>query len=1106
LINKPKGSIEGCFMKVVRHFTAMSGDPYNGIAFVPRTSKITKANGEVVFEMKDIIVPDSWSQVAVDILAQKYFRRRGVGSESGGETDARQVFHRLAGCWREWGTNHGYFDSTDDADAYYDEMCNMLARQVGAPNSPQWFNTGLNFAYGIQGPAQGHFYVDPVTGETKRASNAYERPQPHACFIQSVNDDLVGEGGIMDLWTREARLFKYGSGTGSNFSRIRGTDEPLSGGGKSSGLMSFLAVGDKAAGAIKSGGTTRRAAKMIVLDIDHPDVEAFIGLKVKEERKVAMLVAGSALMRKHWDAMCESVESDPKRDADHRVNVQLGERVKSAADDGIPAGFILQCLGRLKDGDFDRDIQDLNTDWEGEAYATVTGMNANNSLRVSNAYMEAAMAGKDWDLTARVGGHVVKTLKADRLWRDIAKAAWACADPGLQFDTTINEWHTCPKGGRINGSNPCSEFMFLDDTACNLASLNLCTFMREDGSFDVASFRHAVRLWTITLEISVLMASYPSERIAELSHLYRPLGLGFANLGAMLMRMGIPYDSEAGRQWCAAISALMTGQSYATSAEMAAAVGPFPAFDANRGDMLRVIRNHWSAAHGGRGYDGLSVVPSALRGDHVQTDLVEAARQAWDDAYAGGEQFGFRNSQVTVLAPTGTIGLLMDCDTTGIEPDFALVKFKKLAGGGYFKIVNQSIPVALVKLGYSASEIEDIIAYVTGITKIDEATPGIKRSELLAAGFTNSEVDRIEREAPNAFDAAYEVPVDELETRGFAKEAIATFISALNGSMTIEGAPHIKDEHLPVFDCANRCGPGGRRFIHPEAHLGMMSMAQPFLSGAISKTVNVPSDTSVKEVANLHETAWRMGLKSIAIYRDASKMSQAISSNLGLLDGDDHRSKVEAVAKALARGVRRKLPTRRGGYTQAATIGGTKMYLRTGEYEDGAIGEIFLDIHREGAAFRSILNCFAIAVSIGLQYGVPLDEFCEAFIFTKFEPSGMVLGNDHVKFANSLIDYIFRELAITYMERYDLAQGDPEIVTRPTSLAPGNLTFDSISANAKRIPVVNRTTGGLAAETARVARERGFTGDICGGCGNSTMVRNGSCLKCNTCGATTGCS
>ncbi|HJU84490.1 MAG TPA: adenosylcobalamin-dependent ribonucleoside-diphosphate reductase, partial [Holophagaceae bacterium] len=951
-------------MKIARHFTKAGKDPLSGITFVPRTSRITKLDGSVVFEAKDVMVPDSWSQVAVDILAQKYFRRKGIDAKNGGESDSRQVFHRLAGCWRHWGETHGYFDTKEDAQAFYDELSYMLAKQMCAPNSPQWFNTGLHYAYGISGPAQGHKYVDPATGEVMDSTSAYERPQPHACFIQSVSDDLVNPGGIMDLWTREARIFKYGSGTGSNFSRIRGAEEPLSGGGRSSGLMSFLAVGDKAAGAIKSGGTTRRAAKMVTLDLDHPDIETFVDWKVIEERKVAMIAAGSLLVKKHWEELCKAVEGHTSKDADPHTNEALKKALARAKKEGVPAAFLTQCLGRLAEGDFDRDLKSYDTSWDGDAYYTVGGMNSNNSVRVPDPFMRALEMDGDWELKRRVDGKTSKKLRAKDLWHKVNYAAWACADPGLQFDTTINDWHTCPEDGRINASNPCSEYMFLDDTACNLASLNLCTFLTDDGGFDLEGYRHAIRLWTVVLEISVLMAQFPSEAIAKLSYEFRTLGLGYANLGAMLMRMGIPYDSVEGTQWCGALTAILTGDAYAASAEMAGQLGPFPGYEKNKKHMLRVIRNHRRTAYNAPDgeYENLSVRPQGLHGQGVPKRILEAARESWDAALALGEKHGYRNAQTTVLAPTGTIGLLMDCDTTGVEPDFALVKFKKLAGGGYFKLVNSAIPEALMRQGYTPDQIKDIERHVVGWLEITDATPGITRGMLLENGWNEDEIKAIEQKLPVAFDPSYVIDMERLK-KAFVQERIDAFMAALTGTMTVEGAPHLKDEHLPIFDCANKCGRTGKRFIHPMGHLKMMAAAQPFLSGAISKTINLPAESTVKDIAEVYEASWKLMLKAVALYRDGSKMSQAMATNLDLLDGadvltDDSATPVEktpAVAQALVqqmvRVYRRRLPNRRGGYTQSATIGGTKLYLRTGEYEDGALGEIFIDIHKEGAAF-----------------------------------------------------------------------------------------------------------------------------------------------------------
>jgi ribonucleoside-diphosphate reductase alpha chain len=1119
-------------MKISRYFTKDSG-PYDGINFVKRTSRINKLDGNALFENSNVIVPDKWSQVATDILAQKYFRRRGLGKDgTEGETDSRQVFERLTDCWKTWGVKYNYFDTAEDADAFKEELQFMLANQMAAPNSPQWFNTGLFNSYGINGPSQGHYYVDPDSKELKASTSSYERPQPHACFIQSVKDDLVNDGGIMDLWTREARLFKYGSGTGTNFSNIRGANEALSGGGKSSGLMSFLGIGDKAAGAIKSGGTTRRAAKMVILNADHPDIETFIDWKVKEERKVVALAAGSQIMRKHWDRMCKAYEASPSKDPNPYTNEKLKKAIAQAYRDGIAKPFISQCLGRLQNGDTSRDIDIYDTNWDGEAYLTVNGMNSNNSVRLTNDFMDSMKAGGDWNLTSRTDGSVVKTIKSKELWDRIVKAAWFCADPGLQFDTTINEWHTCLNSGRINGSNPCSEYMFLDDSACNLASLNLCSFL-NDGVFNVEAYRHAVRLWTIVLEISVLMAQYPSPTIAQLSYEFRTLGLGYANLGTMLQRLGIPYDSDQGRQWAGAVTAILTGEAYATSAKLAKDHGPFERYEENKEVMLKVIGNHRSAAYNAKtsDYEDLTMPPVGLKIRSLPRPLGAAVKECWDEAWELGKQYGYRNAQVSCLAPTGTIGLIMDCDTTGIEPDFSIVKFKKLAGGGYFKLVNQSLTESLSRLGYKNDEIEGIVEYVVGIRKITEDTPGINLLDLHEKGFTDEMIQKIEKAIPTAFDPSFLFSLATLsdddyralglnpdgketqpllEQLGFTQDAIEKFYLELGGRMTVEGAPGLKTEHYAIFDCANRCGKIGKRFIAPMGHVYMMAATQPFLSGAISKTVNLPAETSMDEIGYIYEEAWKCGLKSIALYRDGSKMSQALATNLDLLDSadillDDEAPKVEktkAIAEGYLRSYRRKLPNRRGGYTQSAQIGTTKIYLRTGEYEDGGLGEIFLDTHREGAAFRSLLNAFAISVSMGLQYGVPLEEFCDAFMFTKFEPAGMVRGNDSIKMAHSIIDYVFRELSITYLGRTDLVQNEEgQEITKPVARTIERGLKEGTVERVAMIPVAR-----MGKNDVTSAKEKGYTGDACVECGNLTLVRNGSCTKCMTCGATGGCS
>ncbi|MDW8351512.1 MAG: adenosylcobalamin-dependent ribonucleoside-diphosphate reductase [Anaerolineae bacterium] len=1639
-------------MKITRRFTRAGESPYADIRFVKRSSVIRNPDGSTVFEMHDIDVPENFSQVATDILAQKYFRKAGVPSatvrvrERGvpawlqrsvpaegaelnhGERDSKQVFNRLAGCWTYWGWKHQYFDSEEDARAFYDELCYMLAKQMAAPNSPQWFNTGLNWAYGITGPSQGHYYVDPRTGKAKRSEDAYTHPQPHACFIQSIEDDLVNEGGIMDLWVREARIFKYGSGTGSNFSKLRAENEPLSGGGKSSGLMSFLKIGDRAAGAIKSGGTTRRAAKMVILDVDHPDIEAFIDWKVIEEQKVAALVTGSKLNNRHLNAImraCHEWEDAATR-FDRKKNAKLAQAIAEARKVLIPQNYIERVIQFAQQGYTSIHFPEYDTDWNSEAYATVSGQNSNNSVRVTNEFMQAVIEDKEWGLIwrteiekAKKEGRAPKPkrmVKARDLWRKIAEAAWHCADPGIQYHTTINEWHTCPADGEIRASNPCSEYMFLDDTACNLASLNLMAFYDQDsGVFDVEAYRHAVRLWTIVLEISVLMAQFPSQRVAELSYEFRTLGLGYANLGALLMVMGVPYDSERGRAICGALTAIMHCHAYATSAEMAKELGPFPGYARNKPHMLRVIRNHRRAAYNAPAseYEGLSITPMGIDPAHCPDYLLKAAREDADRMLALGEQYGYRNAQVTVIAPTGclvagslvatdrglvplgtlgdvngprwqdvdffvqtdagprratkfyvngvaptrkiktacgyeiqgthqhrirvvdaqtgewawkrfadirkgdvvplamntligqpqlvslpplgelrwdderpvrapgrmtpelaelvgyfmsagslcadglrvcvskedadvvqhliglierlfgltcqvelkpgcvevtlrsaalaqwweacgfgklpprghadgahvprvpsavlytnnracyaaflrglfeadgtvaggvpcwstvhaefsqqvkslllalglptttqreatrwgqsyvlrlrnpsyndafkqkigfigmrkrsaiqltdegqsvrydllalpeaalaqapagargrnrvklawlryaaapcvgpqhahaaipdpalepaldfyydvveenadggeqltydlsvpdnvtyiangfvshnTIGLVMDCDTTGIEPDFALVKFKKLAGGGYFKIVNQSVPPALRRLGYSEAQIEDIVKYAVGHGTL-RGCPFINPDSLKARGFTDEALAKVEAALATAFEIQFafnkwtlgedfcknvlgfsdaqlnDYKFNMLQALGFSKAEISAANDYVCGTMTLEGAPHLKAEHLPVFDCANKCGKYGKRFIRPEGHILMMAAAQPFLSGAISKTINLPNESTVEDVANAYMLSWKVGTKANALYRDGSKLSQPLNTSSdeaeeaaaelvseagqGLPVTSQQQQVIEkVVVRYLAK--QRRLPNRRAGYTQKAKIGGQSIFLRTGEYEDGTLGEIFIDMHKEGAGFRSLLNCFAIAVSLGLQYGVPLDEFVDQFIFTKFEPSGVVTGNDHIKMATSVIDYIFRELAITYLGREDLAHVgatsevpepeylEEEVVSErrvsPAQLRlPGRAFHDETAQQNGHVHVqgsegqaprngravaqsVRRASATPTAkaddagrrEKAHQARLKGYEGDPCPECGAWTLVRSGTCLKCDTCGSTTGCS
>jgi ribonucleoside-diphosphate reductase alpha chain len=1232
-------------MRIERRFTTANADRYGSIEFRSATSEIRNPDGSVVFKLDNIAVPATWSQVATDIIAQKYFRKAGVAKalkkveendvpswlwrsvpdekalaklpeneRFGSEMDSRQVFDRLAGTWTYWGWKGGYFDSEEDARTFFDELAYMLATQRVAPNSPQWFNTGLHWAYGIDGPGQGHFYVDPFTHKLVQSKSAYEHPQPHACFIQSVDDDLVNENGIMDLWVREARLFKYGSGTGTNFSKLRGEGEKLSGGGKSSGLMSFLKIGDRAAGAIKSGGTTRRAAKMVVIDIDHPDIEQYINWKVKEEQKVAALVTGSKVVSKHLKAImkaavnCEGGSGDDCFDV--AKNPALKREVRAAKKALVPENYIFRVIQFARQGYTDLEFPIYDTDWDSEAYLTVSGQNSNNSVRVTDDFLRAVENDGDWNLIGRIKGNVTKTLKARDLWEQVGYAAWASADPGIQYHTTINEWHTSPEAGPIVASNPCSEYMFLDDTACNLCSVNLLPYRNADSSFDTAAFEHTVRLWTVVLEISVMMAQFPSRAIAERSFEYRTLGIGYANIGGLLMTSGIPYDSAEGRAIAGAITAIMTGVSYATSAEMAKELGPFKDYKRNAKHMLRVIRNHRNAAHGNaEGYEGLSINPVALDHANIQDEALSVrAKAAWDEALALGEAHGYRNAQVSVIAPTGTIGLVMDCDTTGIEPDFALVKFKKLAGGGYFKIINRAVPPALRTLGYSEDQIAEMEAYAVGHGNMNQA-PAINPTTLKAKGFTDDKIEALNAAMKSAFDIKFvfnqwTLGADFLKSLGVTDEQLNDFsfellpflgfskkdIEAANihvcGAMTLEGAPFLKAEHLPVFDCATPCGKIGKRYLSVESHILMMAAAQPFISGAISKTINMPNDATVEDAKNAYMLSWRLALKANALYRDGSKLSQPLNSSvLAAADDEDEDDVVETIAALPAAAKtevivekiverlreREKMPDRRKGYTQKAVVGGHKVYVRTGEYDDGRLGEIFIDMHKEGAAFRAMMNNFAIAISLGLQYGVPLDEFVEAFTFTRFEPAGMVMGNDSIKNATSILDYIFRELAISYLDRTDLAHVKPEaggvtslggheVDRRSASHAPAPVAADRLVSRgmtrgtvrnqklmlvsdptpqnpvkASQSSLITALKSGTALKqdpnlspsafapaeldpipspppskdegTLRMeAQMKGYTGDQCTECHNFTMVRNGTCLKCDTCGSTTGCS
>jgi ribonucleoside-diphosphate reductase alpha chain len=1492
--------LKAVLMQIERRFT-QGDDPYSELTFVGRSSKITDRDGTVIFACEKVMVPDSWTQVAIDVLAQKYLRKAGVPEHTvavpeegvpdwlqrrvpapettfGAETDSRLVFHRMAGCWTYWGWKTGYFTSEHDANVFYCELCFMLAAQMAAPNSPQWFNTGLHWAYGIDGPAQGHYYFDQATGRVKKSTSAYERPQPHACFIQSIGDNLVNDGGIMDLWMREARLFKYGSGTGTNFSSLRAEGEPLSGGGQSSGVMSFLQIGDRAAGAIRSGGTTRRAAKMVILDVDHPDIERFVTWKALEEQKVANLIVGSRINSDRLTAILQAISEGRKRGSNgnaHKLehNPELVEAVRLARQDHVPEAYIQRAIQLGQQGYTAVTFPVFDTDWQGDGYLTVSGQNSNNSVRVTDEFMRSVEKSQPFPLRYRTSGDVAKTVNAFDLWNEIGFAAWTSGDPGLQFHTTVNDWHTCPKDGPIQGSNPCvvgetlvatlhglkridsllndtatifdgednpsriepafktgvkpvyelktrsgyrlkltadhkvqtvnrgdvmaceltkddlvklsqapsfgtksldsafaeylgcvagdgsfgdnvavtldaqeealadhlasfvtafkadlpdgrsrrevhaaspqgtwriatsathvkenlfpflppftkgpektfkdaiytldqtsvaavlrglfttdgtvanygdksqyvsldlsslgmlrqvqimllsfgiksklyedrragqatallpdgkggvreypvapqhslrisrssrlvfqqeigfmpqsvkrealrqlnasvgcysdrfcdavgsltylgeeevydltepqthhfianglvvhncGEYMFLDDTACNLASLNLLKFL--DDSFKVYDYLHAVRLWTIVLDISVTMAQFPSKAIATKTRDTRTLGLGYANLGALLMSMGTPYDSDEGRGICAAVTAIMTGQAYKTSAEMAALLGVFPSFKRNEKAMMRVIRNHARVATGTRmsglgDWEDLNTPPMTLEQMNCPDELRQMAGQIWLDALGDGQLHGYRNAQVTLLAPTGTIGLVMDCDTTGIEPDFSLVKSKKLAGGGYFKIANRAIPQALRRLGYRDDVVETIVRYAQGTQDLRSSTNGISKADLVAAGFSVKMIDRIEAALPGAFAlraafAPWTVGEDDIETHlgipkseqeaagfdllaavGFEPARITKADLEICGRLTVEGAPHLKEEHLAVFDCASKCGKYGKRYIAPEGHIRMMAAAQPFLSGAISKTVNLPHSASVQDIKDAYWLSWTLGIKGIALYRDGSKLSQPLTARVAELPVDmpSVEEQTEQVVRYIAE--RRKLPNRANGFRQKAKIGGQSVYLHTGEYEDGSLGEIFIDLAREGAAFRSIMNCFAIAVSLGLQHGVPLEEFTDAFVYTKFEPAGMVQGSPHVKTTTSIIDYIFRELAVTYLGRHELAHVKPEETAPSTS---GGMVSSS---------------AGLGGSVSSV--EQGYDGEACTTCGHMTLRRTGTCTVCDTCGTSGGCS
>lgn len=1195
LSNRIEENIGQKGLKIKRYYTKGKSDNiYEGINFEVRTSKIVNTDGTVVFENNQVEVPTTWSQVATDILAQKYFRRKGVPQKDsdgniilddednpvlGSEKSIKEVAHRLAGAWRYWGEQYGYFNRKSDAQAFEDEVKWMIVNQVAVPNSPQWFNTGLAWAYGITGKPDGHYFVNPQTEDVELAPDSYTRPQPHACFIQNIEDNLMNDDGIFSLVTKEARLFKYGSGTGTNFSKLRGAGEPLSGGGSSSGVMSFLNILDAGAGAILSGGTTRRAAKMVILDADHPEIFEFINWKVKEEQKVASLVTGSYINRQF---LTKIVASAYKDGIDPAKNPELKSIIKEAKSLFVPLNYIKRVLMMVENGlkPEDFNYQVFDTDFRSEAYRTVGGQNSNNTVRVTNEFMKIVEEDKDWNLINRVDGKVFKTVKARELWKAIKYAAWSSADPGIQFHTTVNEWHTCPKDGEIRGSNPCSEYMFLDETACNLYQINLGRFYDDTtGEFDIEGFKHVVRLSTIILEVSVLMAQLPSKTMAIGTYNYRTLGLGFANLGSVLMRMGLPYEGEEGYAFTGAISAIMTGESYATSAEMAAILGTFKMYPQNKEDMLKVIRNHRRAAYNSNKeeYEGLTIYPVGLNPKYTDKKLLESAKVSWDFALELGKKFGYRNAQTTAIAPTGTTGLVMDCDTTGLEPDFALVKFKKLVGGGYFKIINKSIEPALKKLGYSPNEIEEIVKYAIGHQTLINA-PAINHATLKSKGFTDEILQKVEAVLPTLFELKYgfgewiigrefmlntlRVPEDKisnpdfnlLEFIGYTKEEINSAHEYVCGTMTVEGAPYLKNEHLSVFDCANKCGEKGKRFISYDGHIMQMAAAQPFISGAISKTINMPEEASEEEIGVAYQKSWKLMLKANAIYRDGSKLSQPLNTGASsdsvyakLFDfsNDELDTKLtpalvsKSIEKSIQKPSRHVPPLERHSITHKFTVGGHTGYITVGLYENGNPCEIFITMNKEGSTLSGIMDVWATSLSFGLQYGVPLEEYVRKLVFMRFEPSGLT-GNPEIPIAQSIVDYIGRWLAMRFLGK-DVAKKyhNPDLVDKSYTTGTNSrilipyingkghteiredhaenvvLTVNNVESNLEQEVLKNEqlknlvgTTvkGDFALEQQQLAlKQNNEDAPACATCGSIT-VRNGACYKCVNCGATTGCS
>ena len=953
-------------ISVRRFFTKPGTHPFDDIEWEMRTASLQNEKGQTIFEQRNIETPKDWSQTATNIVASKYFHGK-LGSPER-ESSVRQLISRVADTIAQWGIEGGYFRSEEDARNFHDELLHLLVRQKAAFNSPVWFNCGLWHKY-HRSSEGGGWYWDPATGGVKKETEAYRHPQCSACFINSVQDNLES---ILVLAKTEGMLFKWGSGTGTNLSPLRSALEPLSGGGKASGPLSFMKGYDAFAGVIKSGGKTRRAAKMVILNLEHPDVVDFIECKAKEERKAWALV----------------------------------------------------------DAGYDSSL-------DGDAYSSVFFQNANNSVRVSDDFMKAVIEDRDWTTRFVHSGEPARSYRARDLMRKISEAAWQCGDPGMQFHTTINKWHTSKATAPINASNPCSEYMFLDDSACNLASLNLMKFLTPDGKFDVEAYRQAVDVVTTAQEIIVDNASYPTEKIAVNSHNFRPLGLGYANLGALLMATGLPYDSDAGRDCAAGLTAIMHGQAYLTSSRIAAEVGPCAGYAVNRDSFLGVISMHRQALQN-------------INTRNVPEPVWEAAKKVWDDCLASGMKYGYRNAQVTVLAPTGTIGFMMDCDTTGIEPDLALVKYKKLVGGGLIKIVNNVVPTALLKLGYTDQQAGDIVNYI--------------------------------------------------DQHG-----------------TIEGAPGLKPEHLPVFDCSLKPA-NGKRFIHYMGHVRMMAAAQPFLSGAISKTVNMPEEATVEDFSNAYIEAWRMGLKAIAIYRDGSKRTQPLNTSdakpkqQGTGNRGPGTGKTQAdspapdsrlpTPPAAARPFRRKLPDERRAITHKFSVGGHEGYLTVGLYDDGLPGEIFITMAKEGSTVSGLMDSFATAISLALQYGVPLKVLCDKFSHSRFEPSGFT-PNPEIRYAKSVMDYIFRWMALKFLPRDAQPRDDASLA------APNGTDVETAAQLASKFSqaAVERATvypnGAIQPSLAGV--EQADDAPSCPDCG-AIMVRNGSCYRCMNCGSTSGCS